>query len=204
MEGVSNRPEGRKETPRGTVPARNHVVAMAWTQGERDVEADSEGSSLMEEELSQVEEERMDAVELDGPDDTREPATVEEEPAVPRRETDKSKVAVRRPPNASEDATVQEEEEKVDVQEEEDEVEIKSTDMDEAKVMEAVRVAKEALQVDKLEKAVAETVKKHFDVKYGVNWHCIVGQSFGSFVTHREGAFLYAYVGKYAILLYKT
>uniref|UniRef100_A0A7S3UA45 Dynein light chain n=1 Tax=Picocystis salinarum TaxID=88271 RepID=A0A7S3UA45_9CHLO len=177
---------------------------MEWTQRKRDMEADSEGSSLMEEELSQGDEGRKEEGELDGPDGTREPATVEEDPATPTPETDKSKVAVRRQPNALEDAPVQEEEEKVDVQEEEEEVEIKSTDMDEAKVLEAVRVAKEALQVDKLEKAVAETVKKHFDVKYGVNWHCIVGQSFGSFVTHREGAFLYAYVGKYAILLYKT
>eukprot|EP00894_Picocystis_sp_ML_P003853 jgi/Pico_ML_1/54370/g4729.t1 len=169
---------------------------MEWTEARRDVEVESESSSLMEEELSQGEGRRKGSDDAEAR--TREPATEDEGPNVATDETDKSKAEVWSEPNASADVPVHGE------GEEEEEVEIKSTDMDEAKVLEAVRVAREALQVDKLEKAVAETVKKHFDGKYGVNWHCIVGQSFGSFVTHREGAFLYAYVGKYAILLYKT
>jgi len=31
---------------------------------------------------------------------------------------------------------------------------------------------------------IAGTLKKEFDQLYGHTWHCIVGKSFGSFVTH--------------------
>ncbi|KAK8604483.1 hypothetical protein V6N13_099425 [Hibiscus sabdariffa] len=40
-------------------------------------------------------------------------------------------------------------------------------------------------------KALALTLKKEFDGVYGPAWHCIVGTSFGSFVTHSVGGFLY-------------
>ncbi|PPD90923.1 hypothetical protein GOBAR_DD12126 [Gossypium barbadense] len=37
-------------------------------------------------------------------------------------------------------------------------------------------------------KALALTLKKEFDGVYGPAWHCIVGTSFGSFVTHSVGS----------------
>ncbi|KAI3833636.1 hypothetical protein MKX03_022414 [Papaver bracteatum] len=40
-------------------------------------------------------------------------------------------------------------------------------------------------------RALASTLKKEFDDEYGAAWHCIVGTSFGSFVTHSVGGFLY-------------
>eukprot|EP00252_Welwitschia_mirabilis_P027073 TRINITY_DN9156_c0_g1_i1.p1 TRINITY_DN9156_c0_g1~~TRINITY_DN9156_c0_g1_i1.p1 ORF type:complete len:300 (+),score=10.69 TRINITY_DN9156_c0_g1_i1:591-1490(+) len=51
---------------------------------------------------------------------------------------------------------------------------------------------------------VAFSLKKEFDNRYGPAWHCIVGTSFGSFVTHSVGGFLYFAIDKVSILLFKT
>ncbi|KFK26255.1 hypothetical protein AALP_AA8G223400 [Arabis alpina] len=40
-------------------------------------------------------------------------------------------------------------------------------------------------------KHMAFNLKKEFDKGYGPAWHCIVGSSFGSFVTHSTGCNLY-------------
>lgn len=54
-------------------------------------------------------------------------------------------------------------------------------------------------------KSLALTLKKEFDGVYGPAWHCIVGKSFGSFVTHSVGGFLYfSMAQKLYILLFKT
>lgn len=62
---------------------------------------------------------------------------------------------------------------------------------------------------DSLEKFTSKTLacilKKEFDGAYGPAWHCIVGTSFGSFVTHSVGGFLYFSMDhKLYILLFKT
>ncbi|KAF3453672.1 hypothetical protein FNV43_RR04113 [Rhamnella rubrinervis] len=53
-------------------------------------------------------------------------------------------------------------------------------------------------------KHMAYNMKKEFDKVYGPAWHCIVGSSFGSFVTHSTGCFLYFTMEKLYILLFKT
>ncbi|XP_050213766.1 uncharacterized protein LOC126665107 [Mercurialis annua] len=53
-------------------------------------------------------------------------------------------------------------------------------------------------------KHVAYNIKKEFDKVYGPAWHCIVGSSFGSFVTHSTGCFLYFSMEKLYILVFKT
>ncbi|XVE57043.1 hypothetical protein DITRI_Ditri04bG0060000 [Diplodiscus trichospermus] len=54
-------------------------------------------------------------------------------------------------------------------------------------------------------KTLALTLKKEFDGVYGPAWHCIVGTSFGSFVTHSVGGFLYFSMDqKLYVLLFKT
>lgn len=54
-------------------------------------------------------------------------------------------------------------------------------------------------------KSLAFTLKKEFDGVYGPAWHCIVGTSFGSFVTHSVGGFMYFSMDqKLYILLFKT
>ncbi|KAL7259809.1 hypothetical protein ACSBR1_005637 [Camellia fascicularis] len=53
-------------------------------------------------------------------------------------------------------------------------------------------------------KHIAYNLKKEFDEVYGPAWHCIVGSSFGSFVTHSTGCFLYFSMEKFHILIFKT
>ncbi|CAI0399119.1 unnamed protein product [Linum tenue] len=61
-----------------------------------------------------------------------------------------------------------------------------------------------------LKKVTAATHLSHlhiaeFDGVYGPAWHCIVGTSFGSFVTHSVGGFLYFSMdSKFYVLLFKT
>ncbi|KAK9278098.1 hypothetical protein L1049_027656 [Liquidambar formosana] len=84
---------------------------------------------------------------------------------------------------------------------------IVSVDMPPFMQIHAVDCARKAH--DSLEKftsrALACTLKKEFDGVYGPAWHCIVGTSFGSFVTHSVGGFLYFSMDhKLYILLFKT
>ncbi|KMT08029.1 hypothetical protein BVRB_6g144360 [Beta vulgaris subsp. vulgaris] len=53
-------------------------------------------------------------------------------------------------------------------------------------------------------KRLALALKKDFDSAYGPAWHCIVGTSFGSYVTHSLGGFLYFSVDKVYVLLFRT
>ncbi|GAV66658.1 Dynein_light domain-containing protein, partial [Cephalotus follicularis] len=53
-------------------------------------------------------------------------------------------------------------------------------------------------------KRLAAALKKEFDFSYGPAWHCIVGTSFGSYVTHSLGGFLYFSIDKVYILLFRT
>lgn len=53
-------------------------------------------------------------------------------------------------------------------------------------------------------KRLALVLKKEFDSTYGPAWHCIVGTSFGSYVTHSIGGFLYFSIDKVYVLLFRT
>lgn len=54
------------------------------------------------------------------------------------------------------------------------------------------------------ERDIAASLKKDFDSKYGPTWHCVVGSNFGSYVTHESRHFIYFYLNKVAILLFKS
>ncbi|XP_030929018.1 uncharacterized protein LOC126695013 [Quercus robur] len=51
---------------------------------------------------------------------------------------------------------------------------------------------------------LARALKKEFDTLYGPAWHCVVGTSFGSFVTHSPGGFVYFSIDSLSVLLFKT
>ncbi|CAA3033441.1 dynein 8 kda light chain, flagellar outer arm [Olea europaea subsp. europaea] len=53
-------------------------------------------------------------------------------------------------------------------------------------------------------KYMAYNMKKDFDKEYGPAWHCVAGSSFGSFVTHSTGCFLYFSMEKWYILVFRT
>ncbi|CAA2987392.1 dynein light chain, cytoplasmic-like [Olea europaea subsp. europaea] len=52
---------------------------------------------------------------------------------------------------------------------------------------------------------LALSLKKEFDSAYGPAWHCVVGKSFGSFVTYSPGGFVYFSIDdSLSFLLFKT
>lgn len=85
-------------------------------------------------------------------------------------------------------------------------IRIKAADMSAPMQEHAFRCARECLDaVGKLQsKRIAYTLKKEFDKVYGPAWHCIVGTSFGSYVTHSLGGFVYFSLEKISVLLFKT
>ncbi|XP_068663447.1 uncharacterized protein [Aristolochia californica] len=85
-------------------------------------------------------------------------------------------------------------------------VNVRAADMPVALQNSAFRCARDSLDaMPKLDsKRLALALKKEFDSSYGPAWHCIVGTSFGSYVTHSLGGFLYFSIDKVYILLFKT
>ena len=81
---------------------------------------------------------------------------------------------------------------------------IKSADMSEDMQQEAIATASEALEKYSIEKDIAAFIKKKFDKTFNPTWHCIVGRSFGSYVTHETNHFIYFYLGQVAVLLFKS
>jgi len=83
-------------------------------------------------------------------------------------------------------------------------VSIKSVDMSESMQQDAITVATRALESLTVERDIASFIKKEFDKVHSPTWHCIVGRSFGSYVTHETKHFIYFYIGSTAILLFKA
>lgn len=85
-------------------------------------------------------------------------------------------------------------------------VRVRASDMPLQLQNQAFRCARDLLDsMPKLDsKRLALALKKEFDSSYGPAWHCIVGTSFGSYVTHSLGGFLYFSIDKVYILLFKT
>ena len=81
---------------------------------------------------------------------------------------------------------------------------IKASDMTEELQNDAVQIAKQALDRYTVEKDIAAFIKNAFDRKHSPTWHCVVGHSFGSYVTHESGRFIFYYIGNYAILLFRS
>ena len=81
---------------------------------------------------------------------------------------------------------------------------IKNADMSEEMQQNAIDVANQALDKHNIERDIAAYMKKEFDKKYNPTWHCVVGRSFGSYVTHESKNFIYFYIGQLAVLLFKS
>ena len=81
---------------------------------------------------------------------------------------------------------------------------VKQADMYEEMQQEAIDCASQALEKFNIEKDIAAFIKKEFDKKFNPTWHCVVGRSFGSYVTHESKHLTYFYMGQMAILLFKS
>ncbi len=55
----------------------------------------------------------------------------------------------------------------------------------------------------KTETEIADYIKVEFDKIHGDDWHCIVGQKFGSSIAPQDGSFIYFTFDKYSVLLFK-
>ncbi|XP_040248427.1 uncharacterized protein [Aegilops tauschii subsp. strangulata] len=77
-------------------------------------------------------------------------------------------------------------------------VRVRAADMPVVLQRRAIRLAYDAVSATPRAdgKRLALALKKEFDTSYGPAWHCIVGTSFGSYVTHTLGGFLYFSVDK--------
>ena len=62
----------------------------------------------------------------------------------------------------------------------------------------------QALDRYELERDMAMFVKQEFDKRYQPTWHCIVGRHFGSYVSHEMQGFIYFYIDKLAVLLFRS
>ncbi|KAK6204435.1 putative dynein light chain 1, cytoplasmic [Scheffersomyces amazonensis] len=80
---------------------------------------------------------------------------------------------------------------------------LKASDLSEDIQAKIFELSEQALQY-KIEKDIATFLKKELDHLYGPTWHVIVGKSFGSYVTHEQGYFIYFYIGDLAFLIFKS
>ena len=79
-------------------------------------------------------------------------------------------------------------------------------DMDEHGEMKRDAMSRAAMAIEQSteEKAISRDIKGYMDQKYGPTWHCIVGSDFRAYVTHESKHFIFFYIGKTAICLYKA
>ena len=79
-------------------------------------------------------------------------------------------------------------------------------DMDEHGEMKSDAMSRAAMAIEQSteEKAISRDIKGYMDLKYGPTWHCIVGSDFRAYVTHESKHFIFFYIGKTAICLYKA
>lgn len=68
---------------------------------------------------------------------------------------------------------------------------IKNVDMSEEMQAETIEIAYDALEKFSVEKDMAGHVKRTMDSKFGPTWHAVVGQRYGSYVTHETRHFIY-------------
>jgi dynein light chain LC8-type len=80
---------------------------------------------------------------------------------------------------------------------------VKSADMPDELQADAIDIATQALDRFAVFAEVAASIKKEFDKKYNPAWHCVVGSSFGYFMTHNTKHFVYISVGQLAVQLWK-
>ncbi|KAK0403464.1 hypothetical protein QR680_016934 [Steinernema hermaphroditum] len=82
---------------------------------------------------------------------------------------------------------------------------MKIVDMENRRALYAQQIVRQyILSGQYSEKSIASHLKRKFDDAFGPTWHCIVGNNFGTFISHRQNHFLYFYVDNMGVLLFKT
>ncbi|KAH8850337.1 Dynein light chain LC6, flagellar outer arm [Schistosoma japonicum] len=81
---------------------------------------------------------------------------------------------------------------------------VKSSTLPASMQDEAVRQCLKAMQTCRHDKDIAAQIRNEFNRKYGCTWHCIVGCSFGSNVSHVETGLIYFLLGRKSVLLFRS
>ena len=81
---------------------------------------------------------------------------------------------------------------------------IRNVEMSESMQLAALECALQAFRRHHVEQDIAAHIRHEFDERYKPSWHCIVGRSFGGSFSHHSGHFIYFYMRKYAVLLFKS
>lgn len=80
---------------------------------------------------------------------------------------------------------------------------VKNQEMPEAMAQDILEVGVKAFQEYRTERDIASVIKRHADNEYTPTWNCIVGKSFGSFVTHETKRYVQFTIGHMSILVWK-
>uniref|UniRef100_A0A7E4V5G7 Dynein light chain n=1 Tax=Panagrellus redivivus TaxID=6233 RepID=A0A7E4V5G7_PANRE len=83
-------------------------------------------------------------------------------------------------------------------------VTIKASEMPVDMIEKAVLLADEGMQKNTDDGDIAAFIKQGFDQIFTPPWHCVVGRKFSSLITHEHGYFLYFFIGKLAVVLFKA
>ncbi|TPP60967.1 hypothetical protein FGIG_04745 [Fasciola gigantica] len=67
-----------------------------------------------------------------------------------------------------------------------------------------IRCCEDATKLYQLEREIAFHIKERMKERYPGLWHCVVGNRFGSAVTHEEQTFINLYFGQFAIMLFQA
>ncbi|KAI0980035.1 hypothetical protein GJ496_001407 [Pomphorhynchus laevis] len=83
---------------------------------------------------------------------------------------------------------------------------VKSTDMDDKRISQSIRIVVSLIQQNKSQgfMMIARQIKLTHDQTFGGYWHCIVGKHFSAFVTHDTNTFAYINYDPLSILLFKS
>ncbi|KAI6191154.1 Dynein light chain [Aphelenchoides bicaudatus] len=82
---------------------------------------------------------------------------------------------------------------------------MKQVDADDEKVGLAQEVIRKMIQMGASDsRTLSQALKQTFDKKYGTNWNCVIGNCFGSNVSHLNSNFMYFFADNQAVLLFKT
>ncbi|EFO27240.1 hypothetical protein LOAG_01243 [Loa loa] len=81
----------------------------------------------------------------------------------------------------------------------------RSVEMNQAKADFAQKLVQQQIETKNYNlQQVAKLLKEKFDSTYGIGWQCIVGNSFGCYITHLPNCFLYFSVEPFSVVLYRT
>uniref|UniRef100_A0AAF5PW10 Dynein light chain n=2 Tax=Wuchereria bancrofti TaxID=6293 RepID=A0AAF5PW10_WUCBA len=80
-----------------------------------------------------------------------------------------------------------------------------SIEMNQSKASFAQKLVQEQIDMKNYNlQQIAKLLKETFDKTYGIGWQCIVGNSFGCYITHLPNSFLYFSVEYFSVILFRT